>query len=75
MDFFKKMEFKTDPNSELAKYAKDYWDNIDVDKFALVLHGPPQTEDEKAWAEAEMAKVNELARLYKEKCKTDDMAK
>ncbi len=55
------METKSE---SMKEYAKSYWNNLDIDKYKLVLHGPEQTDAQKLVAKQQMDKINQLTKVY-----------
>lgn len=55
-----------DHTEQLKKFAKNYWDSLNVDELQPVFHGPEPTEEQRLLAKQQMDKINELAKIYRE---------
>lgn len=51
---------------QLRQFAKSYWDNLDVDAFQPIFHGPRRTEEELKRAEEQMKHIEALTKAYNE---------
>lgn len=57
--------------NDMIERSKAHWDQVDVEKFAPVFHGPPPSEAQRLAAAERAKRVEELEQLYQLRLKEE----